>query len=210
MPPVFEQRTPPPLAPGCLFKKQWGVVAQAGKQRQVMGAHHGIDRVDLQHTQALDHAIEVRSLDRRRPLAAGKTLGRQGHASSLLDGKRQVGGHETLLVDSPTTLLHPGSFLQRGLSEMQAATLFDVAAIEPGVDIDDDLTHGRMPGQIHPRRLQTLKVSITAHTTRKAQNSPRNMRSGSAWATFTPQLILSRPPTASGTPIIQSTSRCQA
>lgn len=85
MPPVFEQRAPPPLAPSGLFKYQRGVVAQTGKQRQVMGAHHGIDRINLQDAQALDHAVEVRSLDQCRRLAPGKTLGRQRHASSLLE-----------------------------------------------------------------------------------------------------------------------------
>lgn len=50
-----------------------------------------------------------------------------------------------------------------------------------------------------------LIASNTAHTSRNTQNAVRSTRSGRAWARRTPQLMLSRPPRARGTPMAQST-----
>jgi len=60
MAPVFEQLALAAAAPGELVEHGGSVVAQAGEQRQVVGADQGVDRVDLQHAQALQHALEGR------------------------------------------------------------------------------------------------------------------------------------------------------
>jgi len=56
--PVFEQLALAATAPGELVEHGCWIVAKAGEQRQVMGADHGVDRVDLHHTQALQHAFQ--------------------------------------------------------------------------------------------------------------------------------------------------------
>ncbi|MNS38823.1 hypothetical protein D3C72_710870 [compost metagenome] len=86
MAPVLEQQALAATAPGELVEGGRRVVAQPGEQRQVVGADQGVDRIDLQHAQALQHALECWQGRRRFRLFA-ETLGRKGQAAGLVDGQ---------------------------------------------------------------------------------------------------------------------------
>ncbi len=89
MPPVLEQGALAPLAPGGLIEQLLWITAKTGKQRQVMGAHQGVDRIDLQQAQALDLLIESGGLDRCRRLAPAEALGSQRQPAGLLERERR-------------------------------------------------------------------------------------------------------------------------
>lgn len=62
------------------------VMAEAGKSRQVVRAHQGVDRIDLHHAKALDLRLQV-------PVGDGamwrtpEALGSQGQAASFGERK---------------------------------------------------------------------------------------------------------------------------
>ncbi|MNE68340.1 hypothetical protein D3C80_1639950 [compost metagenome] len=95
--PVFEQLALAARAPGELVEGGRRVAAQTGEQRQVMGADQGVDRIDLQHAQALQHALE-RGERRRGFGLLAKALGRQRQAPSLVDGQVKRQSRTSLLI----------------------------------------------------------------------------------------------------------------
>ncbi|MNJ43610.1 hypothetical protein D3C77_386240 [compost metagenome] len=83
MAPVLENFALAGAPPGELVEHGLWITAQAGKQRQVMGTHQGIDRVDLHHPQALDHPRQVSDPDVRAWRTGSETLGRQRQTTRL-------------------------------------------------------------------------------------------------------------------------------
>ncbi|MNJ62528.1 hypothetical protein D3C77_583720 [compost metagenome] len=112
MPPVFEEFALTVAAPGQLIKQRLWITAKTGKQRKVVGAYQGIDRVDLHHPQAFDHPLQLRGPHRRACLASVEALCRQRQAARLGQGKGLCGGHARLLVNKPT-------YTSRGTSMMR-------------------------------------------------------------------------------------------
>ncbi|MNG41232.1 hypothetical protein D3C84_1302790 [compost metagenome] len=64
MPPILEQPALATATPGDLVKQRLWITTQAGKQWQVMGAHQGIDRIDLHDAQAREHPLQMSATHR--------------------------------------------------------------------------------------------------------------------------------------------------
>ena len=103
--PVLEQVTPL----GGVVDVGARVRAEAGEQRQLLAAHEHVDRVDLDHADAVEHTAEVATIDATGRARIGETLRRDGDAPgfrsatacSATASRRHTVGHRFIVEYMP-------------------------------------------------------------------------------------------------------------